>query len=957
MRNNLLIVYDKLPENLSDYNLVVHYNFDDGTIKLYNKGSLIMNINGANTITDVTTNNDEYGGTDNYGKDEYELDLEYTVNSVNYDSIYVDNINIQEYAGDNNWCKCEIVDINGNRMLKYTALSNNNTQNIRTAYFYHTTTDSILSSGPNVGKKVSKKWCVTVIQNINPTIQIDIPTPIVSEDKLTIFNELINSFNLILYDNPSRYINNDNKNITYQYLLSLFNIADDEWNKPINNSLFNKDLYFEPVDYRSSDTEGDLNTYKAMQAWLIAMCLAELVPTSGLSTNNQTELFKCAFQFGNNNLYKIGSTDSNANIIQANCYGIKQDAMIARYVASIIYANNHDRNINIINTCRQEMNSSCISINSFNLDTNPSDLSCSSYGYTFKSKTIIGYFINGDDIFGAPAGPFTTSDGYNPTNRKPNNQSADLFYEAGNVNDWYDYNYKMDVAIDKYVREHYNFYCDDNNTNSDRTQANIDAFNNQPKEIRQIVLDAGIVPSCQDFMWHGKKRMKFTGVNRFPIHFKPNNNVDYIYMHKFELADDTTTNGDNIYEYVGPYYIESLPKLWYSNPQASNKLNLNTASIQGEQTHEMKFLCRIRSIADDNRNFSYANEYGRRRPLGGIQAGWTRNEQKQDSPLNGINKFYAAALCVDELEKYQNIQKVYKTKTDDGETMYADDFPHDRPASWPSGHASQTWTPALYLCQMIADNPALQNQKLEILKQSYRLGSLRSVGRFHWNSDILYGRLYATMLLPILNATKNLRNEYNRVKAKLCNNQQIPELKSFGNIGGDTIGNTQEVSDSLSFTLRIYNNSGSVVKLNGEFYMFLDTIEDGKLTSDNTGKYGYNGNGLILEGGTSAVSNSISINNGGYKDFNITIPSEILNRLSNNLSPQSRCYGHQGNIILYTYGRWPNTNMPDGWQSGHISDFYKHGFIDNNTNGIKLTNGSMHALEITGIKATTCQIL
>lgn len=952
MSKNLLVTYDELPKNLDDYNLIVHYDFNNHEIKLYSKGSLIFNIDDS-TESETPEIEESFGGTDNWGKDQYELTVNYTKDSVDYDSVYVDTITIQEFAGDNNWCKCEL--INNNKTVKYTALSDNNSSEPRIAYFYHSTDDDTLKYGSNVGKKVKKTWCVTVIQEGNPIEETDEPDAKINGDE--IFNQLLLAFNTTLYDDTSKYISKTNKSTVYNYLLDMFNLADIEWNKKANSgeSLFNKELYFEAVDYRSSSIVGNIQTYEAMQSWLIAMCLAELIPTSGDLTNNQTELFNCAYRFGDHDLYKVDSTDNNANIIKENCYGIKQDATIARYVAAMIYAFNHDTKVDTINKCREEFNSNCITIPSFNIDSNPDGLGCESYGYKFKSLTSIGYFINGDKIFGEAPGPFTTTSGYKSLNRKPSGQNPELFYGNNNTENWYDFNYKMDVAIDKYVRENYNFYCDDTHKENDRTQANIDAFNKQSKDVRQLVLESGIIPGCYDFMWHGKKRMKFTGIDRVPFHFKPANNSGYIYMHKFELADDTTTNGDNIYEYVAPYYIDSLPNLWYNNTLASNKLNLNSEEIQGPQSHEMKFMCRIRSIADDNRNFSYAQEYGRRRPLGDLEAGWTRNEQKQDSPLNGINKHYAAALCCDSLTTYNNIMKKFKNGVDDTGGMLADDFPHDRPASWPSGHASQTWTPALYLCQMIGNNPSLQKQKMEIIKKSYKIGSLRSVGRFHWNSDILYGRLYATMLLPIINATQNLRDEYNRLKSKLCNGVIIPELKNYGNIGGDTVDN-QTISD-ITFTLRINNNSGSTVYLNGEFYMFLDTIEDGKLTSDNTGKYGYIGEGLILEGGTASNVNSIVIKNGNHRDFNITIPIEILNRLSNNLSPQSRCYGHQGNIILYTYGRWPNSNMSDGWQKGHISDFYEHGFIDNNSNGFKLINGSTHTLTITGVKATSAQLL
>ena len=77
--------------------------------------------------------------------------------------MFVDNITIQEYAGDGNWCKCELV--NKGKAVHYIALSDNPSDKERIAYFWHTTTDSVVNNGENKGKPVAKKWCVTVIQN------------------------------------------------------------------------------------------------------------------------------------------------------------------------------------------------------------------------------------------------------------------------------------------------------------------------------------------------------------------------------------------------------------------------------------------------------------------------------------------------------------------------------------------------------------------------------------------------------------------------------------------------------------------------------------------------------------------------------------------------------------------------------------------------------------------------
>jgi hypothetical protein len=107
-----------------------------------------------------------FGGTDNWGKDRLPLYVNYTKGSVDYDSVFVDTIEIQKLAGDGDWCKCEL--INNNKNVKYTALAENPYNVERRAYFYHKTKDDTVKNGYNAGRPASKEWCVTVIQKANP---------------------------------------------------------------------------------------------------------------------------------------------------------------------------------------------------------------------------------------------------------------------------------------------------------------------------------------------------------------------------------------------------------------------------------------------------------------------------------------------------------------------------------------------------------------------------------------------------------------------------------------------------------------------------------------------------------------------------------------------------------------------------------------------------------------------
>ena len=128
------------------------------------------------TVNFGDVSNIGFGGTDNWGKDRLPLYVKYTKGSTEYDSVFVDTIEIQELAGDGDWCKCEL--INNNKNVKYTTLSENPYNVARTAYFYHKTQDDTIKMGYNEGRPASKEWCVTVIQDANPNGK-----PIVSDCK------------------------------------------------------------------------------------------------------------------------------------------------------------------------------------------------------------------------------------------------------------------------------------------------------------------------------------------------------------------------------------------------------------------------------------------------------------------------------------------------------------------------------------------------------------------------------------------------------------------------------------------------------------------------------------------------------------------------------------------------------------------------------------------------------
>jgi hypothetical protein len=80
------------------------------------------------------------------------------------------------------------------------------------------------------------------------------------------------------------------------------------------------------------------------------------------------------------------------------------------------------------------------------------------------------------------------------------------------------------------------------------------------------------------------------------------------------------------------------------------------------------------------------------------------------------------------------------------------------PTSYPSGHSAQTWTTAMILLQAYHNNVS---KGLQYVRDAYSVGVARTVGRFHWNSDTMYGRLSATMIMPTINAMGLTASNYN----------------------------------------------------------------------------------------------------------------------------------------------------------------------------------------------------
>lgn len=635
-----------------------------------------------------------------------------------------------------------------------------------------------------------------------------------------LFDTLLSDFNTVLYGSNSTKLTEESPD-TVAYLDTMYKLADAEWKKNYSDSLFNDDLYPEAVEYRNtSDTSGDAATQKAMQGWLMAMCLAELCLSNGSNTNNQTKLYEKAMTYGNSAPYSDDSVDNNGNIVVGSSYGYKKDAMIARFVAGAIYASNHDNLIDEINTARSELGGTLINGNDFE------DLA---YSY---SNSHIGYMPELIQILPVTPGPYTTSvDSYNIPSDKP---TGNIFYGVNsntNNDDQRDYNYKMDIAINNYVKQNYNLWTNTNSSSDCENLLKTTSGSTQSATTRQLVFEAGAIGICSKFNFFGKKKFKYNGVNT-------NGST---WMHEFDLADTTgETCGDNEYLYKGPFSD------WYEvfdNPPAINEVdNSEYLNSDYSQNSELKYLQDMLDIFDE-RCFIYDAKMGRRRPLGGASAGDAIYTGYNHHPANGLQiATVMQYLADDRSTSYYSYNKIHNT---------FDDFPTDPPKSYPSGHSAQSWGMAMLLSQI---KPSMLKT---YMKNGWKFGTERVIGRAHWNSDVLFGRLSALTVLPIINAMNgtSFMSNYNALRKMVDANDQGIEKT------GNSVSNVS--NPVINVNVRITNNTGSDVTIQGRLRFIL-----GNPNQDGSYFGGWSGGSYIRTDSIYFSNDSVTFTAGETKSYN-----------------------------------------------------------------------------------------
>ena len=309
-------------------------------------------------------------------------------------------------------------------------------------------------------------------------------------------------------------------------------------------------------------------------------------------------------------------------------------------------------------------------------------------------------------------------------------------------------NYYMDGNINRYFVEDYNMM----------SQTPLSEWNSYSKEKQNRMVNVAAIPPCTFIYMFGRKKVKFDGIIRKSYDGKTT--ADYYCFS--QTSEDTGLVLD------GPF--SDLEGMYRYNTSGDRE----------------KCLEDVATIIDNFRFPTQDPNYGRCRP--GCKVSRTVESL---SPVQGAagNEVYNVDLTTMVAD---NAAHKAKLAVQDG-------FAADSPRSYVSGHSAQIWGLALMLTQMNNEG----NCETWIRK-AFEYSVNRSVGRFHWNSDCIYGRLFGAMTLPIVNAMSGMRDGYEATRAYVLN--PTPQPAPTGNWNAHVV---------------IKNATGRQIQSTGEVRMYV----------------------------------------------------------------------------------------------------------------------------------------
>ena len=604
------------------------------------------------------------------------------------------------------------------------------------------------------------------------------------DDGRLAFGELLAKFNEVLAWRGYRAVTAGTA--TYGYLQWAHGFADrlydgrtaydgEDW-------MFSPSCYPLVYDYRGSDGSDDGTAYNAMQSWLMASALAELVPDSGSTTNTQTELFRLAYELGGGRSFPLFNQKT-----------MKADPYAMRDVAGVLYAVcRGDSNISSqIATYRQELGGKAIPASDWNGLGYANQTVSDGEGRRGYQTTSLGYCVNSRMFLPDAPGP-----------RVPGTTVCDLPlpYEQGQPTALFTLqtqNYTMDEIIYNHMVKEWNMM----------SQTPLPVWQSYSREKQNRLVNVAAIPPCTyNYMFGKPKNVRFDGIRRKS--YDGQTTADYFCFS--ETSEDTGLRLE------GPY--ADLHGIYRYNAPVKNAREL--------------FIEAVTLTADNMRWATMDPNYGRSRPGCKVSRQTAERNPVHGAAENEIYNVDLTAMVADDAQQRARMQR-------------EDGFAADSPRSYVSGHSAQIWCLALMFCQMreCDMNPGW-------IRKAYEYSVNRAVGRFHWMSDVIYGRLFGAMTLPIINAMSGLQPGYEATRAFVLNPdpEDTPEPAPqtdwqakviVRNLTGRDIQTTGEV--------RLYVNGHEGVNV----YMPGALQVGARATFPAGGEYAYDtvceGNGFVLD--------------------------------------------------------------------------------------------------------------
>lgn len=373
----------------------------------------------------------------------------------------------------------------------------------------------------------------------------------------------------------------------------------------------------------------------------------------------------------------------------------KSDPYAMREAASIMYAIcRGDSNISKqINTYRSELGGKTIPASSWDGLGYKNTMLSDAQGRRGYRMDYLGYCVN-TELFLPDA----------PAPRVPTTTVCELPqpWKQGQPQNQFNMqtgNYIMDEKINNFFVQNYNMM----------SQTPLSTWNSYNLEKQNRMINVAAIPPCTFTYIFGHKNINFDGIKYKAYGTNPT----YNYYCFSEVNKNTGLALD------GPF--SELQGIYRYNTTGDRERCLDT----------------VATIFD---NFRFPTEdpnYGRCRP--GCKVSRT---VESINPTKGAaeNEIYNVDLCV--MVSDDEAGRI-KRQGQDG-------FAADSPRSYVSGHSAQIWGLALMLTQTHNDNCE------KWVRKAFEYSVNRSIGRFHWNSDCVYGRLFGAMALPIINAMSGL---------------------------------------------------------------------------------------------------------------------------------------------------------------------------------------------------------